>query len=105
MAKRSIRDFWAKRTEKKTLSPEMRTMLLKGYEQQPASSASRSPAGPGHHVAETRERGSAPLPELREVRRDFGEARQARRALSSRQRSSRFIAARSSFGEPRSKYR
>ena len=56
MARRSIRDFWAKRTEKKALNPEMRTMLLKGYEQHPASSASRSPAGPDHHVVETRER-------------------------------------------------
>ena len=55
MAKRSIRDLWAKRTEKKALSSEVRTMLLKAYEPLPTSSKSRPPADP-QHVSETHER-------------------------------------------------
>ena len=55
MAKRSIRDLWAKHTEKKALSSEVRTMLLKGYEPQQGSSESRPPTDP-KHVNETRKR-------------------------------------------------
>ena len=54
MAKRWIRDLWANRTEKKALSSEVRTMLLKAYEPLQRASDSRPPANP-QHVAESRE--------------------------------------------------